>query len=156
MRTPYLLVLYKIKTGFSSLALHSFLPLTLGEISAYPLHHAYNYQLPFSKRSLVHNAFFYKTPLLWNSLPQYIKLSSSFAAFKNGITHFHHGKEHNTWHLHGSKPPTTSVHCMFRPGHSSLNNNMNSFRCCSCGFTETLEHLLLHLPFNFATYFSQR
>ena len=32
---------------------------------------------------------------------------------------------------------------MFRLGHSPLNNNMKSFGQCSCGSTETLEHLFL-------------
>jgi len=52
-----------------------------------------------SKRSLVRNSFFYKAPVLWNSLPQYIKLSSSFAAVKNRVTLFYHGKNRNIWHL---------------------------------------------------------
>ena len=37
----------------------------------------------------------------------------------------------------------TSLRCMFRLGHSPLNINMKCFRQCSCGYTETLEHLLL-------------
>jgi len=138
-----LLFFYKIKTGLTSSALHSFLPLTLGEISAYSFRHANNFQLPFSKRSLVHNSFFYKAPVLWNSLPQYIKLFSSFATFTNRITLFYHGKNRNIWHLQGSNPSATSLRCMFRLGHSPLNINMESFRQCSCGSTETLEHLLL-------------
>jgi len=94
-----LLFFYKIKTGLTSPVLHSFLPLTRGKISAYSLHHANNFQFPLSKRSLVHNSFFYKAPVLRNSLPQYIKLSSSFAAFKNRIALFYHGKNRNIWHL---------------------------------------------------------
>ena len=133
----------KIKTVLTSPVLHSFLPLTLGEISAYSFRHANNFQLPLFKRSLVHNSFFYKAPVLWNSLPQYIKLSSSFAAFKNRVTLFYHGKNGNIWHLQGSNPFATSLRCMFRLGHSPLNINMKSFRQCSCGSTETLEHLLL-------------
>jgi len=41
-----LLFVYKIKTGLTSPVLHSFLPLTLGEISAYAFLHANNFQLP--------------------------------------------------------------------------------------------------------------
>jgi len=47
---------------------------------------------------------FFKAPVLRNSLPQYIKLFSSFAAFENRITPFYHGKNRNMWHLHGSNP----------------------------------------------------
>jgi len=54
----------KIKTVLTSPVLHSFLPLTLGEISAYSFRHANNFQLPLFKRSLVHNSFFYKAPVL--------------------------------------------------------------------------------------------
>jgi len=50
-----LLFFYNIKTGLTSPVLHSFLPMTLGEISAYSLRHVNNFQLPLSKRSLVHN-----------------------------------------------------------------------------------------------------
>ena len=120
-----LLFYFKIKTG---LVLHSFLPLTLGEISAYSFRHANNFQLPFSKRSLVYNSFFYKAPVLWNSLPQYIKLVYSFEAFKNRITLFCHGTNRNIWHLQGSNRSATSLRCMFRLGHSLLNINMKSFR----------------------------
>jgi len=136
-----LLFFFKIKTG---LVLHSFLPLTLGEISAYSFRHANNFQLPLSKRILVglHNSFFYKAPVLWNSLPQYIKLSSSYAACKNRIILFYHGKNRNIWHLQKSNPYPTSLRCMFRIGHSPLNINMKSFRQCSCESAETLEHLL--------------
>jgi len=35
--------------------LHLFLPLTLGDISAYSFRHGNNIQLPLSKRSLLHN-----------------------------------------------------------------------------------------------------
>ena len=136
-----LLFVYKIKTDLTSPDLHSFLSLTLGEISAYSFRHANNFQLPLSKRSLVHNSFFYKAPVLWNSLPQHIKSSSSFAA--NRITVFCHGKNRNIWLLQGSNPSATSLRCVFRLGHSPLNINMKSFRQCSCGSTETLEHLLL-------------
>jgi len=138
-----LLFFYKIKTGLTSPVLHSFLPQTLGEISAYSFRHANNFQLPLSKRSPVHNSFFNKAPVPGNFLPQYIKLSSSFAAFKNRITLFYHGMNCNIWHLQGSNPSATSLRCVFRLGHSPLNINMKSFRQWSCGSTETLEHLLL-------------
>jgi len=138
-----LLFFYKIRTGLTYPVLHSFLPRTLGEISAYSFRHANNFQLPLSKRSLVHNSFFYKAPVLWNSLPQYIKLSSSFAAFKNRITLFYHGKNRNIWHLQGPNSSATSLRCIFCLGHSPLNTDMKSFRQCSCGSTETLEHFLL-------------
>jgi len=62
-----LLFFYKIKTGLTSPVLHSFLPLTLGQVAAYSLRHANNFQLPLSKRSLVHNSSFYKALLLWCS-----------------------------------------------------------------------------------------
>jgi len=44
----------------------------------------------------------------------------------------------------GSNPCATSLRSMFRLGRSTLNINMKAFRQCSCGSTETLEHLLLH------------
>ena len=138
-----LLFFYKIKTGLVSPVFHLFLLLTLGEISAYSFRHDNNFQLPLAKRSLVHNSFFYKAPVFWNSLPQYIKLSSSFSAIKNRITLFYHGKNRNIWHLQGSNPSATSLRCMFRLGHSPLNINMKFFWQRSCGSTETLEHLLL-------------
>jgi len=68
-----LLFFYKIITGLISPVLYSFLPLTLEELSAYSFRHANNFQLLLYKRSPVHNSFFYKAPVLWNSLPQYIK-----------------------------------------------------------------------------------
>jgi len=138
-----LVFFYKIKTGLTSPVLHSFSPLTLGEISAYSFRHANNFRLPLSKRSYVHNSFFYKAPVIWNSLPQYIKLSSSFAAFENSIILFYHGKNHNIWLLQGSIPYATSLRCMFCLGRRPLNLNMKSFRQGCCGSTETLEHLLL-------------
>jgi len=46
--------------GLTYPALHSLLPLTLGEILAYPLQPSNNFQLPFSKRLLVQNSFFTK------------------------------------------------------------------------------------------------
>ena len=140
-----LLFFYKIITGLTSPVVHSFLPLTLREISAYSFRHVNNFQLPLSKRSLVHDSFFYKAPVLWNSLPQYMKLSSRFAVLKNRITLFYHGKKRSIWHLHGSNPSATSLHWMFRLGHSPSNINMTSFWQCSCRYTETLGHLLRSL-----------
>jgi len=68
------------KSSLTSPVLHSFLPLTAGEISAYSFRHAKNFQLPLCKRSLVHDSLFCKGTILWNSLPQYIELYSSFVA----------------------------------------------------------------------------
>jgi len=102
---------YKIKTGLSSPVLHSFLQLTLGEISVYSFDHENTYRIPLSKRSLVHNSFRYKAPVLWNFLPQYIILWSNFAAFKICLTLFHHGKKRSIWHLRGSNPSATSSRC---------------------------------------------
>jgi len=67
-----LLFFYKIKTGLTSPVLHSFLPLTLGEISAYSFRHANHFQLPISKRSLVHNSLFYKASELPTTIHQII------------------------------------------------------------------------------------
>ena len=50
------------KTGLASPVLHLFLPLTLGEISAYSFRHANNFPLPLSKLSPVHNSFFTTLP----------------------------------------------------------------------------------------------
>jgi len=104
-----LIFFQKIKIGLSSPFLHSLLPLTLGEISVYSFRQEKNYRFPLSKRSLVHNSFRYKAPVLCNSLPQYIKLSSSFEAFKICLTLFYHEKERIILYLHGSCPTATSL-----------------------------------------------
>lgn len=101
------------------------------------------FDLPISKRSLLYNSLFYKAPLLWNSLPQHIKLSCSFSAFIIHFTRFNHEKKHNTWHLNGSNRSVTSLRSILCLGHSLLNINLKSFCQCSRGFKETLEHRIL-------------
>ena len=110
---------YKLKAGLTSPVLYSFLPLTLEKYQ--PIHCVMPIIFSFPSRKVCWCIFqfFYKTRLLWNSLRQYIKLSSIFAAFKNRINHFYHGNKRNTCQLRGSSPFTTSLRCVFRLGHSS-------------------------------------
>ena len=48
----------------------------------------------------------------------------------------------NFTHLYGEDLKFTAIHCMLRMGHSPLNIS-KCFRKCTCGKTETAEHLLL-------------
>ena len=81
-----LLFFYEVKTGLTSLVLHSFSLLTLGEISAYSFRHANNFQLPFSKCSLVHNGNCYHNTSNYFLVLQHLKtVSPSFTMARNAI-----------------------------------------------------------------------
>ena len=89
----------------------------------------------------VHESFTVGRENKVDSLPQCIKLSSSFAAFKIRITSFTMARI-AIFGTGKSQIHPLPHYAVFRLGHSPLNINMKSFRQCTCGSTETLEHLL--------------
>jgi len=87
-------------------------------------------------------SFFWKAASLWNALPAAIKSSTSFCPLIR-LESFWCGRKQNYWHLHGSNPNITCLHCRLRLGHSVLNLNKRTYRSCSCDAAKSEERLLL-------------
>ena len=69
----------------------------------------------------------------------------------NRLMSYYHVAKQNTHHLLGVNPRLTSVRCMLRLAHSTLNINKRSHRTCVYGDIETEIYLFFHCNFHDAT-----
>ena len=141
-----LLFFYKIKTGLTSPVLHSFLPLTLGQVAAYSLRHANNFQLPLSERSLIHNSSFYNAPLLWCSYQnisnyllvlQHLKTAlPTFTKARNAIFGTYTGQIYQLFHYALCFALVKALQKSISQCNCGSTYRLNTFSCSAiCAFT---------------------
>jgi len=129
--------------------LFSILPPLISTTNPYHRRRPLDRTVPSYKTELYRNSFLPSTTQLWNSLPDFIKLSDSLSEFKHFLS------------KNDTKPPcyfysgdrrSQIIHCKLRLHISDLNNDLVSRHVatdasCDCGFqSETVKHFLLDCP----------
>ena len=144
-------VLYKIKNRLVPDYLYSVLPMSVSQISNYPLRNSDNICNFSCSTSRFQQSFFPSAIFAWNSLSDSIRNSSSFTNFKNSINGLFCKKKCPKIFEVGARYPSV-LHTRLRLGNSTLNDDLFRHNCipspaCAFGYhRETTEHYLLHCP----------
>ncbi|XP_070179104.1 uncharacterized protein [Littorina saxatilis] len=125
------------------------LPPLVVDINPYHRRRPLERYVPPHRTELFRNSFIPKTTVLWNTLPDNVKMTTSLSEFKNYLSsadfkvpcHYYFGERFEQVH-----------HCRLRIGMSDLNfdlckRHLKDCSQCECGYpSETAEHYLLHCP----------
>ena len=144
-----LMIFFKIVNGLLPIYLNAYLPPLISEINPFHRRRPLERHIPGFRTELYRNSFFPSTTLLWNNLPDNVKIITSISSFKRHLciddplvpTYFYCGDR---------KPQT--IHCKLRLNMSDLNNDLylrhiSDNSTCDCGyFQEDAPHFLLHCP----------
>ena len=142
-----LLMFFKLINGHLPNYLSAYIPPLVSDINPYHRRRPFERQVPVSRTELYRHSFFPSTTVLWNNLPDEIKLLNSISSFKRNL---HADDPHVPPHFYcGTRKPQT-IHCKLRLNMSDLNNDLylrhiSESRSCDCGHAqEDACHFLLN------------
>ena len=144
-----LILFFKLVNGLLPDYLLAYLPPLTANTNPYPRRRPLELQVPNFRLTLYENSFFPSTTVLWNSLPDDIKSTTSLSRFKKLLSaddpvlppHYFAGNRR-----------AQAIHCKLRINMSDLKNDMfNRFisesKSCECGHRiENAKHYLLDCP----------
>ena len=140
---------HKIVNGLCPEYLQSLLPPLVTELNPYHRRRPTERTVPHCRTELFRSSFFPSTTMLWNTLPENFKQSSSLSEFKRLISLSDKPVPH---HYYIGNRQAQIVHCRLRLGISNLKFGLVSRHLeedpgCTCGYPrENAEHYLLFCP----------
>ena len=146
-----LLMFYKMVNNLVPQYLRDLLPPRVADISNYPLRNAQNRSLPLARTSKYKSSFLPSTTVLWNYLPENIRLSPSFASFKSNLHRSTMTPSPSPWFYTGTRY-VNILHTRMRLNNPALNTYLfrtgrSPTSSCECGSrSETIKHYLLECP----------
>ena len=148
-RRHKLTLFFKMTKKLTPTYLNNCLPPLMSEINPYHRRNPLDRLIPRPRLELYKQSFFPSTTILWNSLPDYVKLSDSLAEFKRYLST---NDIRVPIYYYSSNRVSEIVHCKLRLEISDLNadlykRHLTGNMSCVCGSPiENADHFLLVCP----------
>ena len=129
--------------------IHHKFPRLVSELNPYHVRRPLDRHIPFSRTELYKTSFFPSTTVLWNSLPDNVKTSSSISAFKRYLSR--NDPIVPSYYYVGDRIPQL-IHCRLRLNMSDLNYDLfqrhlfDNLPCVCSSPQEDANHYLLNCP----------
>ena len=148
-RRHKLTLFFKITNGLTPTYLTNYLPPLVSEVNPYHRRNPLERYIPRSRTNIYKESFFPSTTLMWNALPDHIKLSDSLSAFKR---HLSSDDEIVPSFYYSTNRIAEILHCKMRLEISDLKSDLfkrhlSEDKSCACGYPEeNAFHFLYHCP----------